>query len=135
MFHHEEWGHIFEKISYSMTNVTLQDLRFWSLRDTLSVTMTCARLQEWRFLTCSMILLHSWKNIWDLLAAVHRRLKLQDLHFKMQLFNFILDNDLCKIAGFVFLTRVRWIYCEFLKNIIFNVINLCKITKFANKVY
>jgi len=50
----------------------------------------------------------------------------------MQLFNLILDNDLFKIARFVFLTRDDFI--ELLKNIIFNVINLCKITRFANKV-
>jgi len=34
-------------------------------------------------------------------------------------------SDLCKIARFIFLTRVRWFY------IIFNAINLCKITRFA----
>jgi len=53
----------------------------------------------------------------------------------MQLFNLILDNDLCKIARFVFLTRMLFDdFIEFLINIIFNVINLCKITRFANKV-
>jgi len=76
--------HIFEKISYliTMTYVTLQDLRFdlfmrhcfwqWPVQD--------CKINV--FNMCSMISLHSWKNIWDLLAAVHRRLKLQDLHFK-----------------------------------------------------